>query len=336
MAQPPPVIDIHSHFLPVAFSVAADLGKTRYGIEFGRDPNGLLVFRIGDRWFPLQQGRVYDDTPSERAARLDLQRIDLQLVSLSPSVHLHMLAAGPAEAFARDCNEALADLVDGAPGRFRGLAFLPLQAPGLAIAELERVMADRRFVGAMVGTNVNGTDWDDPGLVTVLEAAQSLGALVLVHPAGVRAPELFGRYHLRNLIGNPLETTLAIASVIFSGVLDRLPGVKLCFAHGGGYACWGAGRLDQGRRVRPEAGSSHLPSDYLGRLYFDSLTYDELALRHLLDRVGTERVMLGTDFPTDMALAQPVGWIESCRSLTATERTAILGGTARAVLPTSL
>lgn len=320
------VIDIHAHVLPAMLSRLADTGGHRYGMNFDRNDVDRLVFRLRDRWLPLLQGSVYDETPDERVARMDAMRVDIQVVSLSPSMHLHALDATNGAALARDTNDAITEMIDAHPTRFRGLGFLPLQDPTAAIAELERIMANPAFLGVMVSTNVNGADWDEPGLDPILGAAEMLGALVFVHPAAVRASELLVRYHLRNLIGNPLETTLAIASLIFGGVLDRHPDLRMCFAHGGGYACWGSGRFDHGHRVRPEAAAVDLPTAYMRRLYFDSLTHDELALRHLVDRVGVGQVVLGTDDPADMAQDDPVTWLEGCASITPDERRAILGG----------
>lgn len=320
-----PVVDLHTHVLPAFLSRLADSGGRRYGMGFDRNDDGRLVFEIGGRWAPLLQGSVYDETPDQRVTRMDRMRIDVQVLSLSPSMHLHGLDGAAGAALSRDTNDAISEMVERHPTRFRGLAFLPLQEPRSAVAELERVMASPAFVGAMVGTHVEGMDWDDPRLEPVLEAAESLGALVFIHPAAVRASALLSRYHLRNLVGNPLETTVAVASLVFGGVLDRHPELAVCLAHGGGYVCWGAGRLDHGSRVRAEAAVRSMPSQYLRRLYFDSLTHDERALRYLIDKVGIERVVLGTDDPADMAQDDPVTWLEGCSSILPEERRAILG-----------
>lgn len=319
----PPVVDVHAHAIPPVFKQWADAGESRFGVDFARDEQGAMVYRQGGKWSPLLQGPVYEETATERADRLTIWRVDTAVLSLSPSLHLHGIDEGAG--YARAANDSLAEYAAGAPGRFRCQAFLPLQDPPAAAAELERVMG-MGFDGAIVSTHVNGTDWDDPGLEPVLATAEEAGAMVFVHPAGVRPGQLLGRYHLRNLIGNPLESTIAIASLIFGGVLDRHPGLKLLFAHGGGYSCWAAGRFDHGQRVRPEAASAGLPSDYLKRLYFDCLTHNETALRHLIDEVGISQVMLGTDDPADMLQEDPVSWLEGLDTVTDTERHAIVAG----------
>ena len=163
-----------------------------------------------------------------------------------------------------------------------------------------------------VGTHVGGLNWDEPDLFPVLEAAEQSNALVFVHPAASRLKDALPRYHMRNFIANPTETTIAIGSLIFGGILDRLPGLRLLFAHGGGYACWAYARFDHGHQVRPEAREhiARLPSDYLSALWYDSLVHGYGNLRRLIDVVGLDRVVLGTDFPADMGQPDPVAWID--------------------------
>ena len=203
----------------------------------------------------------------------------------------------------------------------------PFRIRPAAIAELERCIGDHGFVGVMVGSHVNGLDWDADELFPVLAAARDLGALVFVHPSHGRANSFLTRYHLRNLIGNPFETTVAVATLIFGGVLDRLPDLDICFAHGGGYAALGVDRLDQGRQVRAEAqATSSLPSDYLRRLYYDTLVFSHRSLGNLIEVVGANRVLLGSDYPADMGEPRPVDFVESHPDLTDEERRLLLGG----------
>jgi aminocarboxymuconate-semialdehyde decarboxylase len=149
------------------------------------------------------------------------------------------------------------------------------------------------------------------------------------HPARGRADGFLTRYHFANLIGNPLETAVALGCLIFGGVFDRLPGLKTCFAHAGGYGVLGIGRLDHGHEVRPEAtGIAALPSDYVRACWFDTITHSERALRYILDVAGPDRVVLGSDYPADMGEPRPVDFIDACTSLSTAEKAAILGGTA--------
>jgi aminocarboxymuconate-semialdehyde decarboxylase len=178
----------------------------------------------------------------------------------------------------------------------------------------------------MVCTHVNGVDWDDPSLFPILEAAEALGAVVYFHPSGGRANSWLLKYHLRNLIGNPLETTVALASLIFGGAYDKLPNLKTCFSHAGGYGVLGVGRFDHGHEVRPEAsGIAQLPSDYVRRIWVDTITHNERSLRYIVDTVGADRVVLGSDYPADMGEPYPVDFIESCGSLSDTEKEGLLG-----------
>ena len=260
---------------------------------------------------------------------MDERRVDVHALSLSPLMHWYTLESEGAVGMARETNDDVAEMVASHPSRFVGLGFLPLQHPAAAVKELERCVTELGLVGVIVGTNVGGLDWDAPELFPVLQAASELKALVFVHPAPAlgRANSFLTKYHLRNLIGNPLETTIAIASLIFGGVLDRLPELTLCFAHGGGYGCFGIGRMDRGQHVRPEAQDmALLPSDYVKRLYFDSLVHSHVALSHLVEVAGADRVVLGSDYPADMGEPFPVEFVESHPDLTADQRRLILGG----------
>lgn len=331
-----PVVDMHAHFVPQSIVDAALGDRAWHGVTFGRNENGKGFYSAaaGERMaLPWQ---VPLESVGERCAAMTRLGVDVQVVSLSPTMHWY--SADPQEApdFARHANDELAALVAERPDRLLGLGYLPLQDPAAAVAELRRCVTDLGFPGVMVGTNANGRDWDDPVLLPVLEAAESLGAFVFFHPARGRADGWMGRYHLRNLVGNPLETTVAIAALVFGGIVERLPRLKACFAHGGGYACFGIGRWDHGYRVRKEASAqiSRLPSDLLRGLYFDSLTHSEIALRGLIDQVGATQVLLGSDYPADMAAPDPVGAIRNSALLDGAEKRAILGGNiARAFTP---
>jgi len=330
----PRTIDIHTHVIPRHLAESADRGKTRHGITFGRDTGGRITGSVGAASYTIAWPNLLE-APEQRIRAMDQMRVDVHVLSLSPLMHWYELDANAGVPMAKEANDDLADMVATHPDRFAGLAFLPLQDPTAAIAELERCMTVHGFVGVMVGSHVNGLDWDADELFPVLAAARDLGALVFVHPAHGRANSFLTRYHLRNLIGNPFETTVAVASLIFGGVLDRLPDLDICFAHGGGYACLGAARLDQGRQVRAEARDTpSLPSEYLRRLYFDTLVFSHRSLVHLVEHVGADRVVLGSDYPADMGEPRPVDFIESHPDLTDDQRRLILGGNMERLLAT--
>jgi aminocarboxymuconate-semialdehyde decarboxylase len=326
------VIDVHAHLLPPSALQAADSGERWYGSTVERGPDGRPVIITGD--YRVSMGATeHWDPPTARLRNMDAMGVDVQVISLNPILFRYYLDARTGIAAARGINDEIAEMAATWPDRFAGLATLPLQDPAAAVAELERTMGLPGFVGAAVGTHVGGRNWDDPELFGVLEAAEDLGALLFVHPAASRLKDALPRYHMRNYIGNPVETTIAIGSLIFGGILDRLPSLKFCFAHGGGYACWGSGRFDHGYRVRPEAQefATQLPSAYLRELYFDSLVHSYTNLRQLIETVGIGRVVLGTDYPADMGQPDPVAWVDGS-DLSDDERTAVLDGNLRTLL----
>ena len=319
------VIDVHSHIVPTRLADAAQKGGLRYGIEFGRDTNGKITSSVGGKkpfalpWpTPLQ-------TAAERVASMDAIGVDVHMLSLSPAMHWYNTPAADARHLAVETNDDIADVVAEYPDRFRGLAFLPLQDPKAAVDELERCVRDKGFDGAIIGTNIDGLDWDAPELFPILQAADDLGALMFVHPARGRAASFLPNYHLKNLIGNPLETTVAMASLIFGGVIDRLPDLKLCFAHGGGYGCLGIARMDHGYKHRSECdGIAQLPSDYLPGLYFDSLTHGHRTLDQIIDLAGIDQVVLGSDYPADMGEPRPVDFIRAHPTMSEADQWKIL------------
>jgi aminocarboxymuconate-semialdehyde decarboxylase len=328
-----PVVDMHAHFVPDAIIAAALDNRLWHGVSFGRTESGGIFSAAGGQRMALPWTLPLE-TAEARAEAMSAMGVDAQVVSLSPTMHWY--PADPAEApdFARAANDALVAFIARKPDRFIGLGYLPLQDTAAAIRELERCMGPLGLPGVMVGTNINGQDWDSPALYPVLEAAEALGAFVFFHPARGRADGWMARYHLRNLIGNPLETTATLAALIFGGVIERLPRLRACFAHGGGYGCFAIGRWDHGYHVRAEASAqiSRLPSDYLSVLYFDSLTHSDRALRSLIDQVGISRILLGSDYPADMAAPDPVGAILGSPLFTPGERQAILSGNIRGAI----
>jgi aminocarboxymuconate-semialdehyde decarboxylase len=323
-----PTIDTHTHFVPKTALGPAERGELWHGIQFGRNARGKFTSTVG----AVSQEIPWPtplETPQMRLASMDARRVDVHILSISPTLYWYSVAPEAARTFARISNDDLVEMVAGAPDRFSGLGYLPLQDVDGAIAELERCVTVHGFAGVMIGTNVNGADWDDVTLFPLLQAAEEMGAVLYFHPARGRADHFLTRYHFSNLIGNPLETAVALGCLIFGGVFDRLPGLKTCFAHGGGYGVLGVGRLDHGHEVRPEAtGILQLPSDYVRACWFDTITHSERTLRYLIDSVGADKVVLGSDYPADMGEPHPVSFIEGCTSLTEAEKSAILSSNA--------
>jgi aminocarboxymuconate-semialdehyde decarboxylase len=326
-----PAIDVHTHMIPTCVGTP--------GLLWGW--NGRPVERRGDGQLDILGSGRKPFGKRHSAARvadrlrdMDEAGVDLQVLSLLPPLWSYGMAGHDTAAAAKRSNDELVTLAEAHPTRFRVFAHLPLDDPAAAIAELERVMASDMVVGAAVGTHVDGRHWDEPELFPILEAAERLSAPLFFHPMAPRLSGSLPRYHLRNLIGNPTETTIAIADLVFGGVLERLPGLKTIFAHGGGYSCLAAGRFDHGHSVRPEAQEHvrHEPSAYLGRMYFDNLLHNLAAMRYLVDTVGIDQVVLGTDYPADMSSANPVRPVLEFPGFSDSEKRAILGGNLAALL----
>jgi aminocarboxymuconate-semialdehyde decarboxylase len=326
------VVDVHAHLLPRSAIAAAENETEWFGSRIERDSQGRPEIVTGDYRVSMG-GPAHWETIEQRIAKMDSSGVDRQVVSLNPILFRYYLDPSDAVACARAVNDEIAGIVADHPDRFAGYGTLPMQDLAAAVDELERVMSTDGMVGVSVGSHVGGLNWDEPELVPVLEAAEEAKALVFIHPAASRLKEALPRYHMRNYIANPTETTIAIGSIIFGGILDRLPRLRLLFAHGGGYACWAYARFDHGHGVRAEAREhiSKLPSEYLSALWYDSLVHGYGNLRRLIDVVGIDRVVLGTDFPADMGQPDPVAWIEGS-DLTVPEKTSVLGSNAKALL----
>ena len=305
-------IDIHAHSTPQCFQRAVLAGHDWHGMTAA---DGEL-FNPRNAW-----------TPEQRIADMDSLGVDVQVVSTSPGFYQYHQEPAVATAIARDCNDEVRQMTLDYPQRLAGLALLPMQDIPAAVAELERAMQQLAFKGAMIGDQVNGKTFDEPEFLPLWKAAEEMGALLFIHQGGQTiGSERQPRYHVRNTIGNLADRTVTFAAFAFGGILDQFPDLKICLAHGGGYACFGAGRMDRGWQVRSEArvNLNQPPSAYLNRFYYDCLTHSEPALRMLIDAVGSDRVVLGTDWPADMRIDWPVSWVMGLESLTLAEKEAIL------------
>ena len=200
-----------------------------------------------------------------------------------------------------------------------------MQNVATAIAELERSVVQLGLKGAMISDHVNGHNFDEPQFLPFWQAAENFGALIFFHQVE-NDTIVNASYGLGNSIGNLADRTIAFASLVFGGVMDKCPGLKVCFGHGGGYTCFGAGRMDRGWQVRSEARLNIVqpPSRYLSRFYYDCLTSSEAALRYVIDSVGVDRVFLASDWPYEVGFDSPVEWINSLESLSQEEKEAIL------------
>lgn len=270
---------------------------------------------------------------AERLADMDAMGVDVQVLSPSPTQYYYWADPDLASAIVRQQNEHIAEQCALHPQRLAGLGTVALQHPGLAVGQLTHLVETLGLRGIEVSSSVNGRELADASLEPVWACADALGALVFIHPLGSSLGERVNRHYLANTIGQPLETTVALSELIFGGVLDRHPGLRIVAAHGGGYLPANFGRSEHAYKVRPEAARmKRAPRDYLRRIWFDTLVYEPEILRHLIEVVGASQLVVGTDYPFDMGSYDPHRLLESVADLSAADRARILGGNAADLL----
>jgi aminocarboxymuconate-semialdehyde decarboxylase len=326
-------IDLHTHILPPAWP---DL-RQRYGyggfVQLEHQGPGCARMMIDGQLFREIDVRTYD--PARRLADCDRLGVRMQVLSTVPVMFSYWAQPRDGHDLARILNDHLAEVVRAQPDRFAGLGTLPMQAPDLAVEEMERCQRELGLSGVQIGSHVNDWNLDHPALFSVWQAAERLGLAVFVHPWDMLGRERMTKYWLPWLVGMPAETCLAICSLIFGGVLERLPRLRVCFAHGGGSFPGTIGRIEHGFQVRPDlcaVDNRKSPREHLGRFYVDSLVHDADALRTLIRLMGAERIALGSDYPFPLGEAEPGRLIESMPDLTPFVKERLLAGTAREFL----
>jgi len=270
----------------------------------------------------------------QRIADMDIMGIDIQAISPAPRQTYYGADPDLGLAAARAVNDFIAEICARRPDRFVGLGTVPLQAPEFALAELERLHRSLGFRGIEIMTHVAGEDLSAARFRKIFARCEELGLVVFMHPDGFTEARRLADHYLANVIGNPLDTTVAVHHLIFGGVLDDHPNLKLVLAHGGGYLPAYSGRIDHAAAARPDC-CDHLramPTTYLKRLYFDALVYTHHQLEYLVEQYGADHVLIGTDYPADMGEIDPIGFIEGAAGLGDAERRAILGGNAARLL----
>jgi len=304
-SRPPTVtVDVHTHLM-----VPEAVEMTRPHTRPEDDPRTFFsspqTNELNREFYRLAHDKYHD--PDTRLADMDAMGIDIQLVALTPLQYFYWADAELAPRLAAAQNHRVAELVATHPDRFVGVGTLPMGHPELAVAEAARV-ADLGFPAVQIGADVGGVDLDGPGLDPIWRALEELGLAVILHPAGFTEARRLTDYYLVNVIGMPLSTTVSVTRMILGGVFERFPQLKMLLVHGGGYLAFYPARTDHAFRHRPElrANIDRLPSEYLSNLYFDITVFEPRLVELLVERFGVERVLLGTDYPFDMGLTDPL------------------------------
>jgi aminocarboxymuconate-semialdehyde decarboxylase len=324
-------IDIHCH---VRCAAAAHLVEghsevSRWFLETQANDASRAINRAnGER--TAGQGA----SPERRIADMDRMGIDIQAISPAPRQTYYGADPELGLAAARAMNDFIAEICGRFPDRFVGLGTVPLQAAELAIAELDRLKKSLGFRGIEIMTHVAGEDLSAERFRRIFARCEELGLLVFMHPDGFTEARRFADHYFANVIGNPLDSTVALHHLIFGGVLRDHPNLKLVVAHGGGFLPAYSGRIDHAASARPDACEqiARIPTTYLKRCYFDALVYTHHQLEYLVEEYGADHILMGTDYPADMGEVDPIGMIESSPGLDDAERRAIFGGNAARLL----
>ncbi len=320
-------IDVHSHVVPPELLDAIERDPARFQMKIESSQGGQKIVREGGHGFPVYP--EFSDA-AMKVAGMDRKGLDVSFISPAPIVMMYWLGVDAAADAARITNDGIARMVATHPDRLKGMGTLPMQHPDAAIAELERIVRDHGFRSVELGTSVEHEQLSEPRFRPVLKRAQDLKVFIFAHPNATTPECGTENYYLRNLIGNPLHSTIMAANLMFSGALDDLKTLKIVLSHGGGYIPYQIGRFVHGHKVRKDTkqDTRTSPEKMLRRFWYDALVHDEAALRYLIERVGADRVVLGTDAPFDMGEENPLERLKAVKRLSIADRELICSGNA--------
>ena len=331
------VIDLHCHYLnPAVNAKTAHLNAGQYDatVIFANE----LTRQTNVKQMATRAPKLMGVT--ERLRDMDKMGVDIQAVCPAPYHFFYFTEPDYGAELAREVNEGIAKLVADTPDRFVGLGSVPLQNAELALRELDHAVKNLGLRGVEICTNVNGKNLTDPSLKLdkFFARCEELGVLIFMHPLGYTQGERLTNHYFNNVIGNPLESTVAVSHLIFDGVMARHPKLKVLVAHGGGFIAHYWARMDHAWRARSDTRTviKRKPSSYLKKFYFDSITHDPLMLGRLVEQYGADHVVLGTDYPYDMADDHPLDTLAQVKRLTKAERDLISGGNAARLLKLKL
>ncbi|MGH6771697.1 MAG: amidohydrolase family protein [Xanthobacteraceae bacterium] len=324
-------IDIHTHVLTEETIRLLNKEAPKVAPKLTPIDSANAILEVGGvPYRPFPRGGWEVET---RFRDMDAAEVDVHVLSVTPQTYLYNEEPALAAATSALQNDQIAALVKQHPERFVGIATLPMQAPERAADELRRAVRSLGMHGAMIGSNVNGKNLDDPALEPLWAAAADLGAFMLIHPTNIAGADRLRAYYLNNLIGNPLDTTIAAACLVFGGVMERHPKLNVCLVHGGGFVPYQAGRWAHGWNVRPEpkVNVKHSPEPWIDRFYYDTILHAKPQLEFLVASAGPARVLLGSDYPYDMGTGECVRQVRALR-IAQGDKDAILKGNAVTLL----
>lgn len=325
--------DVHAHCIPEDLLDLLRADGRRFGIEVTRDEKGESAV-IADRVHLAPFRPVLGDMEA-RLAAMDEAGVDVQLLSSWIDLTAYALDAATGASYSRRFNQILADEAARHPGRFQALGTVPLQSPGQAADELHFAVEELGMAGVEIATTVDGTDLAQAGLDPFWQAAEELRCLVVVHPCDPLPGVDLSRNFLDNMVGRPAESTIAVGHLLFSGVLEKHPDLVMCVVHGGGFLPYQLGRMQRGFEAVPRLSAQNIstpPADLARRLYYDTVLHDPTAIAFLVERMGADRVVMGTDYPFPMGDPSPVDTIRSIPGLSGEDRDLILEGNVKRIL----